>query len=175
MLFDVRISPAGTWPGLGGRSDEHGPRGGSGAAILQKRIGDGGRATGALHAERQVLVQIRIGGRVLGAHQRPVGIELVGNERGEARRVALTHLVVLADHGDEIVGAHADERVGRKRARRGSLYAGQSGVGVHGREPAETDCESGRAGALEEYAARHQRRDGFLDAMEFHEPASFSS
>src|SRR4029453_474083 len=77
------------------------------------------------------------------------------------------------DHRDEIVGAHADERVRRERAGGGSLRTLQSSVGAGRREPTEPDDETRRARAWQEHAARHQWRDGFFDAEEFHEPALF--
>ena len=78
---------------------------------------------------------------------------------------------MLADHRDEIVGAHADERVRREWSGSGAFRAGQRGVGTGRREPAKTNDKPGRAGALEEDAARQQRHAGFLDAEELHEPA----
>ena len=56
VLFEVRISLGRHLPRIGGSRDEHRARRGAGAAVLQERVGDRGRATGALHAERQVLV-----------------------------------------------------------------------------------------------------------------------
>src|SRR6185369_3589935 len=107
------------------------------------------------------------------AHERPVGIELVGHERCEARRISLTHLVMLADYRDQIVAAHAHKCVRCEWSGGGAFYTRQRSLGTAGREPAETDDEAGRAGTLEKHAARRQRSSGFLRGQEFHEPMLF--
>jgi hypothetical protein len=52
--FSTVISPAGTCQASAAACDQHLARGGADLAHLDVGIGDGGRATGALHAERQI-------------------------------------------------------------------------------------------------------------------------
>ena len=52
------------------------------------------------------------GRRVLDAHLRPVAVELLGDQHREAGPDALAHLGVREQHGDGVVAADAQERVG---------------------------------------------------------------
>ena len=147
-------------PLLGRGGDEHRPRRRAGVPVLQERIGDRRRPAGALEvAEHQVGVALRIRRRVLRAHHRPVGVELVGDQRGQAGRVALAHLVVLADDGDDAVAADADEVVRRERPGRGALGAEGHRRGGPGRVlPAPADEDDQAAGALQQGAPRETGR-----------------
>src|SRR4029078_2201568 len=69
-------------------------------------------AAGALRfAPREIVVALGVGGRAFGTYLRPVGIELLGDERWQARVGALAHLQVLDDHRDGVVRVDADEGV----------------------------------------------------------------
>ena len=96
-------------PRIGRRRDEHRSRRGTGFAHLLIRVRHCSRATRALDAEREVLVEIVVRRRALGAHLRPVRIELLRHERGEAGVRTLAHFQVLDHHGDRIVRRDLDE------------------------------------------------------------------
>ena len=51
---------------------------------------------------------------MLGAHLRPIGIQFLGHECGEAGERALAELDVFNQHGDEIVSTDAKEGIGCK-------------------------------------------------------------
>ena len=58
----------------------------------------------------------RVGRRRFDLDLRPVGIELVGEDGGDARVRPLPELDVLADHRDGVVGRDAQEGVGNELA-----------------------------------------------------------
>ena len=49
---------------------------------------------------------------MLGADLAPVGVKLVGDERGETRHCPLTKFNVFDQHGDQIVSSNLNESVG---------------------------------------------------------------
>ncbi len=142
-------------PGRRGGGDEHRLRGGAGLAQLQPGIGDGGRAAGALHrAEQEVVVELGVGRREIDAHLRPVRVELVGDDGGKARRVALSHVEMLDHHRDGVVRGDPDEGVGLSRP--GIDAAAFRRQRLHAREGdrnAENERAGGGGGAAEKGAA----------------------
>ena len=142
-------------PGLRGCRNQHGARGRTGPAHLLIGIRDGRRSTGALHAKREILVQRGVCGRGLGAHLRPVCVQLLRHQRRDTGVRALSHLEVLDHHRDGIVGRDLDE-AGRVDGLFGALHGG-SGTGAFGvRDAAELDCNdqsgTGAAGYAQEAA-----------------------
>ena len=98
-------------------------------------------------AEREVRVLFDVGGRGDDADLAPVGVDLIGEDRSDARVGALAELDVLADHGDGAVGRDAQEGVGRERA---TLSAAAARV-ARGQMEADDEADGGRA--LQELAA----------------------
>jgi hypothetical protein len=140
-------------PALRGRRHEHGARGGAGAAELLPRIGHGVAAAGALRGSPgEVVVAGDVGRRRLDADLRPVGVELLGEQRREAGMGALAQLDVLGDEGDGVVGRDAHEGVGREHPRRRGIALGERPIQAH------ADQEPHPEGAAPEEltAARHQ-------------------
>jgi hypothetical protein len=111
-------------PRIGRGLDQHGARNGAGLAHLLVGVGDRAGAARALdRAEGHVVVELGVGRRVLGAHLRPVGVHLLGHQRGEAGHRALAEFDVLHQHGHRAVGAHAHEGVRREVRPRWALGA----------------------------------------------------
>jgi hypothetical protein len=98
-------------------------------------------------------------GAALAAHLRPVGIELLGDERGQAGEISLPHLVVLADDGDEVVGADAQERVRRQRTG-GAAFGGHTGGRGGTLRKAEAEDQAGAGQALQHEPTAEPRRPG---------------
>ena len=73
---------------------------------------------------------LRVGRRRLDAHLRPVGVELVGENGGDAGVRPLPELDVLGDHRDGVVGRDADEGVGDELGRRASAPSARSASGM---------------------------------------------
>ena len=66
----------------------------------------------ALHGpERQVVVELGIRRGALDTNVLPVGVELFGDDSGEACVNALPHLQVLGEYGHGVVNADTHERV----------------------------------------------------------------
>ena len=144
-------------PGLRRCLDQHGARRRAGLAHLLVGVGDGAGAARALHAEREVLVELGIGRRVLGPHLGPVRVQLFGNQRGETGERSLAELDVLAEHRHRVVGADAHERVGRECGSTGIRCENLRGprLGLGGIQwQMQTDDETG--GALEHRPARER-------------------
>ena len=115
-------------PFLRSRGDQHGARGGARLPQLLVGIGERGAAAGALRlAPEQVVVAARVGGRALDPDLRPVGVELLGDQRRQPGVGALPHLEVLHDHGDGVVGADPDKCVGRESILRLGKYFSRKG------------------------------------------------
>ena len=94
---------------------------------------------------------------MLGAHLRPIGIQLLGDKRGETRERTLAELDVLAENRHGVVGTDPDERVGRECGSPGirceNLRGPRLGLGGIQRQM-ETDDEAG--GAFEHRPARER-------------------
>ena len=75
----------------------------------------------------RLFVELRIGGSEGHAHARPVGIEFVGQDGGETRRIALPHIQMLDQHGDGVVGGDPHEGVGLSRGG-GEIGPGRRGA-----------------------------------------------
>ena len=142
----------------GGR-EQHRARLGARFTQLHPGIGHRRTAAGPLEiAEGQIGIALRVGRSALDAHQRPVGIELIGKHGGDAGVGALAHLDVLGDDRDGVVCADAHEGV------RSELRAGRHRLchrAARGSCPFETDRErecARRAGSLEKCASRRASR-----------------
>ena len=116
-------------PLLRRRRHEHRPRRGAGLAQLLIGICDSRRAAGALNlAEGEVVVERVVGRRAFDAHLRPIGVELFGDDGGQARIRPLPHLDVLGDDSDGVISADADEGVRREGPRILARGKGQRGA-----------------------------------------------
>ena len=127
--------------GRGGRH-QHGAGSSAGLPELLPGVGDGAAAAGALRpAPLRVAVALRVRRRALDLHAAPVGVELLGDDRGEAGVAALAHLEMLGDHRHRAVVPDAQERVGLEgRSGRGRLRALPGGL----RRPAAGQIERQR-------------------------------
>ena len=104
-------------PALRGRCHQHGLGGGAGVAHLLPGVGHGGAAASALHgAEGEIVVAFHIGGRAFDAYLVPVGIQLFGEQGGQAGVAALTHFQMLGQHSHRTVEVDAHEGVRFQRA-----------------------------------------------------------
>ncbi len=92
--------------------DQHRACGCTRRAQFVPAIGDRTRSAGALHAEQMVGIQLGVGRRAFRAHFAPVGVELFGDDGGEAGIGALAHLEMFRQHRDGAVGRNAQECVG---------------------------------------------------------------
>ena len=59
----------------------------------------------------EVRIDLVVGRRMHGAHLAPVGVQFLGDQRGEAGEGSLAHLDVLAQDRHRVVGADLDEGV----------------------------------------------------------------
>ncbi|CFD97624.1 Uncharacterised protein [Bordetella pertussis] len=135
-------------PALCGGLHQHGARGGAGAPHGFPRIEHGGAAAGALQAAQRLVAVARAVGRgALDAHLAPIGVELLGQQRGQAGIGSLAHLQVLGQDGDPAVGADAHEGVGGETVAR--LRAGGHGAAGQRRQ---RQAQQQAAGALHETA-----------------------
>ncbi len=136
-------------PFRGRRGDQHGARGGAGLAQLVPGIRHGGAAAGALDLAEQEIV-VAAGRRGFGAHLRPIGVELLGDDGGEPGIGALPHLDMLDHDRHAVVGRDAHEGVGREHA-----VGRRSGGDARHAGPVEADGQAGGGGgrALEKAAA----------------------
>jgi hypothetical protein len=92
------------------------------------------------------------GDGMLGPHLGPVGVELFGDERGEAGERALAELDMLDQHRHRVIGGDPDEGVRREAGTDAGLeYLRCARLRPAGLRQAEPDHE--RAGALQEVAA----------------------
>ncbi|MNQ53340.1 hypothetical protein D3C85_673780 [compost metagenome] len=133
-------------PLLGGSGHQHGAGAGAGLAHLLEGIGDGRTAASALHgAEGEVVVERRIGRRALDLDLAPVGVQLLGQQGGEARVAALPHLHVLGEYGHAAIAADTHEGIGGE-----GLPGGQRLAAAQQRR--EEDTQGQPAAALEEGA-----------------------
>ncbi len=115
-------------PALRGGGNQHRARGGARLAQLLPGIRDRGAAARALRrSPEQVVVAARVGRRRLDDDLAPVGIELLGDERGQPGVGALAHLQVLDHDGHPAVRSDADEGVWFERAGGDSLAARPAG------------------------------------------------
>ncbi len=104
-------------PALRRRSHQHGLGRGPGVAHLLPGVGHGGTATRALHrAEGEVVVAFHIGRRAFDAHCFPIGVQLFGQQRGQAGVAALAHLQVFGQHGHAAIQVDPHEGVRLQRA-----------------------------------------------------------
>jgi len=139
-------------PALGRSDEQHRPRRGARLAHLLVRICERGAAARTLHrAEEKIVVAACVRRRALDADLTPVGVEFLGDERGQARVRALAHLEVLHDHRDRVVRADANEGVGLERAGRYDAAAALAWAG-HLREGRHGDPEREPRARLEEVA-----------------------
>jgi len=60
----------------------------------------------------EISVALRIGGSAFDTNLRPVGVEFLGDDGGDAGVGALSHLEVLGDHRHAVVGTDSEEGVG---------------------------------------------------------------
>jgi hypothetical protein len=78
-------------------------------------------------SEQQIVVERRVCRSEFGAHLRPIGVDLVGNDRCEARRDPLAFVEMLDHHGDGAVRRDLNKSVGHRpvlrRRRQSSPYA----------------------------------------------------
>lgn len=155
-------------PFFGRGRDQHRARGSAGLAHLLVRDRHGVAAAGALHAAHQgAAVLLGVGRRAFDVDEIPVGVELFGRERRQARERALAHLEVLGQDRHAVVFGDADEGVGcedvglafglhRLGQRRGFLAAGRGGglLAAGGqRRSADAHADGEAADALHEAAA----------------------
>jgi hypothetical protein len=89
--------------------------------------------------ECQIVVAARISRRGLGAHLRPIRIQLLGHDGGEPRIGTLAHLEMLDDDRHRIVRRDAHEGVGREHA---VCRIGDAGA----ESPTKADGQSGGGG-----------------------------
>ncbi len=103
-------------PAVGGLGFQHLPRGGADAAQRREMLAHAARAVGVLAA-----VAVLVAERLLDLHARPVGLELVGDDHGEAGAHALTHLGAIAQqrHRAVIGDGEEDARIVLEPARHG--------------------------------------------------------
>ena len=150
-------------PALGRRGEQHRSRRGARLAHLLVRICERGAAARALHrAEEKIVVAACVRGRAFDPDLAPVGVELLGDERRQARVCALAHLEVLHDHGDRAVRADANEGVGFESAGRDDASAALAG---HLRERRHGDPESEPRARLEEVAPAEVDDSEFVHAF----------
>ena len=140
-----------------GSGNQHGPRRGARLAQLHPGISHSGTAAGPLHAESEIGVFAGVGRRGFDAYLRPIGIELLGDDRREAGIGALAHFKVLGDHRHAIVRRDPQERVRREVFGGGVRQCAAQGAG-----PIKADGEacSGRGRALQESASARRRENG---------------
>ena len=67
-----------------------------------------------------VAVELRVAGGTLDPHLRPVGVELLGDQGGDAGVDALAAVHVRGEHGDRVVGCDAEIGVERVAAAAGA-------------------------------------------------------
>src|SRR6266704_2263292 len=114
---------------------------------LVKRRPCAGAATGHLHFEYRMVID-GINRRWLKAHFGPISIEFIREDHRQRGKDSLTHLRVVHDHCDRIVGADTHKRIGRK-CRRLRLW-------LHARQiKADQQSPACRHTQLQEIAARH--------------------
>ena len=97
---------------LGRRVDQHQARRRTRLAVAIELHPGGGRAAGDLHPAEAG--QTIIGGRRRGMFDedfRPVGVQLLGNQHGQAGPDTLAHFRVPEQHGDAVVVADSQERI----------------------------------------------------------------
>ena len=146
-------------PRLGRGRDQHRLGSGAGAAIAIEGGGHGRGAAGPLKhpAPHEVAVQRGVAGSALDVDLGPVGVEFLGDQRGDAVVDALAHLEMGRQHGHPVVGADADiagERVRGLlccRAFRGAI--GGAGAAADKAE-ADDEAGAGRHRSDQELAAR---------------------
>ncbi|MCY1420125.1 hypothetical protein D9M71_357370 [compost metagenome] len=100
---------------LGRGIDQHQARRRAGQTIAIEFHPGRGRAAGDLHPAKPG--HAVIGGRcrgMLDADLRPVGVQFLGNQHGQAGPDTLAHFRMAEQHGDAVVIANAQESVGRK-------------------------------------------------------------
>ena len=134
-------------PALRGRRYQHGTRRRPSLTELVKRRPCAGAAASHLHVEHRMVID-GVHRRRLKPHLCPVRVELVRQDHRQRGENALSHLRVVHDYGDRIVGADAHERVGRESRRlRHWLHARQI--------KADQQSPACRHTQLQEIAARH--------------------
>ena len=144
-------------PLLGRRSNQHRARRGACLAKLIEGICNRAGATGALHgAEEQIVVERRIRRRERGPHLRPVGIELIGDDRREARGDALALVEMFDHHRDGVVRRDFYERV---RHRRVLKSRGRRAFDAEVEVRADDERARGRGGRLQELTPRCRGRN----------------
>ena len=87
---------------------------------------------------------------MLGAHLRPIGVQFLGHQRGEPGERALAEFNMLDQHGNEIVGPDANERIRRQGGGRRAC----AGVGLAARRNRHIEPDDEPGEALEGGAAR---------------------
>ena len=155
-VLDGQVAGLGAEP-RGGGLDEHRPRPGAGLAQLVPGIVDGGGAAGALNPHQGVAVELGVGRRFLDLDLAPVGVELLGDDGGEAGVVALAHLLVLGDHRHPAVGADLDERA------EGAVDLLRAQAEDVGRRAADQQAAADHGGADDQAAAGRGGQVGWID------------
>ena len=106
----------GDTPGLGRSLDQHGAGRRAGGAQQRPGTVDCRGAAGALHPEHHGgAVELGVGRRLFHHHLAPVGVQLLGDDGGQARVTALAELNVLGHHRDRPVRRQLQERPKRAR------------------------------------------------------------
>ena len=135
---------------------EQRPSGRAGAAHLLIGVGHRGAAARQLHPHKQIRVTLDVGRRAFDPHLRPVGIELLGHERGETGENALAHLQVFGDHRYAALTVDANEGVGLEG--RGEARRVRSGPQLWRRSAADRRRASGRRPLAESDGDRSRAR-----------------
>ena len=102
-------------PAIGGGGHQHRPCGRPGLAELV----EGGSHAGAGRGEQRAVIVLAVGGRLQGAHLRPVGIQLLGHQHGQGGQHPLAHLGPRHPHGGHAGGVDGHEHAGGERLRSG--------------------------------------------------------
>ncbi len=109
---------------------------------------DAGRAARHLDAETAVLVGIAGRGQ-LGAHLRPVGVQLFSRQHGQRGGNALAEVEAVDEHRHLAIGGHADESRGLLCRRQRCGRRGRIG----GERRQHTQAKASTGGNLEELPA----------------------
>ncbi|MNY24255.1 hypothetical protein D3C86_1579600 [compost metagenome] len=133
------------FPLLRGGCDQHGARRCSRAPKLVPRVRHGRAATGALRRPHaQVVVATGIRWSALHEDLCPRGVQLLGDDGGQARVRALAHFQVLGNHGDGVVGGDTNKGI--------RLEGPGTGACIGASCPRQVDGERQPGGAMQEAA-----------------------
>ena len=139
-------------PLLGRSGHQHGARGGADFAHGLVESGNGGAATSALQcaAECGIAKALDVGLAGFNHNLAPVGVQFLGDQRGESCVRTLADLGLRTDDSNDVVGADTQEMAAKQRLSAGAAVAGLAAGIEYG---ARADHGKSKAGTFDEVAA----------------------